>query len=212
MKTVGELLQKARIAKGYSLEFVEAQTKIRAKFLAALEANEFHRLPTPAIVRGFVLNYAEFLGLENQTILAFLRREMTDVPKSSLLLKRSTMYGRRSLFQLTQTKFLLILASSLIGIFFLYLGLQYRQITQPPTLSVDSPKEGLVSSEKKIEVIGKTDPDATVVVNNVSVLVRSDGRFYDVFVLEVGVNRITVVATSRFGKITTVTREVGYKP
>lgn len=212
MKTVGMLLKEARMAKGYSLEFVEAQTKIRAKFLAALETNDFHRLPTPTIVRGFVHNYAEFLGLESQTVLAFLRRQMGDVSKSTLLPKRTNAYVRQSLFQLTPTRFLLILVSCLIGIFFLYLGLQYRQITQPPLLSIDSPKEGMVSTEKKIELIGKTDPDATIVMNNVSVLVRSDGRFYDVFVLEPGVNRITIVATSRFAKTTTITREVGYKP
>lgn len=211
MKTVGILLKETRIAKGYSLEEVESATKIRAKFLSAIEADDFRRLPTAAIVRGFVNNYAEFLGLNNQTVLAFLRRQMHEVSKASLLPKRIGVPLNRSFFQLTPSRFLLLLVGSLIGVFLLYLGLQYRQIKEPPRLSLESPKDQLVTNEKRIEVIGKTDPDATVMVNSVSILVRSDGRFYDSLTLEPGVNAITVIAMSRFGKTTTVTREVGYK-
>lgn len=212
MKTVGILLKEARTIRGYSLEEVERATKIRVKFLSAIEADDFRILPTAAIVHGFVNNYAEFLGLNSQTVLAFLRRQMHEVPKASLLPKRAGIFLNRSFFQLTPSKFLLILIGSLIGVFLLYLGLQYRQIKEPPHLSLELPKDQRVISEKRIEVIGQTDSDATVMVNNVSVLVRSDGRFYDTVTLEPGVNKITIIATSRFGKTTTMTREVGYQP
>ena len=54
--------------------------------------------------------------------------------------------------------------------------------------------------------------DATVTINELSVLVRSDGNFFDQVMLEPGVNKITVTATSRFGKVSTITRDVGYQP
>jgi cytoskeletal protein RodZ len=212
MKTVGTLLREARESKRYSLVQVEEATKIRAKFLTAMEADDFRRLPSPSIVRGFVHNYAEFLGLNSQTVLAFLRRQMAEVPKSSLLPKGMAEPINRSMFQLTPAKFLMFLVGGLIGVFLIYLGLQYRQIRQPPDLSLELPKDQLVISEKRVEVIGRTDPDATVMVNSVSVLVRSDGRFFDTVTLDPGVNTITIVATSRFGKTTTLTREIGYQP
>jgi len=212
MKTVGTLLKETRVVKGYTLDDVEAATKIRAKFLAAIEADDFRRLPTPAVVRGFVNNYAEFLGLNSQTVLAFLRRQIRDVPRTSLLPKQPSIPFTRPLLQLTPTKFLLLLVGGLVVIFLFYLGLQYRQLKQPPALSLEQPADQLVSREKRIEVIGRTDSDATVMVNNISILVRSDGRFYDTVNLEPGVNKISIIATSRFGKITTETREVGYQP
>ncbi len=211
MKTVGNLLKEARVSKGYSLAEVEEAIKIRAKFLTAMEADDFRRLPSPSIVRGFVHNYAEFLGLNSQTILAFLRRQMAEVPKASFLPKGMAESMNRSLFQLTPGKFLLLLVGGLVTIFLVYLGLQYRQMRLPPYLSLESPKDNIVTSEKRVEVIGKTDPDATVMVDSVSVLVRSDGRFFNTISLESGVNKITVVATSRFGKTTTLTREIGYQ-
>lgn len=212
MRTVGVILKEARLAKGLTLEEVELATKIRAKFLAAMESDDFSRLPTPAVTRGFVNNYADFLGLDNRTVIAFLRRQTRDEPKSSLLPKGVTEPLNRSSFQLTPGKFLILLLGTLVTIFLLYLALQYRQLRQPPHLSLNSPKDQFVSSEKRIEVIGKTDIDATIAINNVSVLVRSDGRFFDTVTLESGINKITVTATSRFGKTTTATREVGYQP
>lgn len=212
MKTVGTLLKEARESKGYSLDEVEDATKIRAKFLAAMESDDFRRLPSPSIVRGFVHNYAEFLGLNSQTVLAFLRRQMAEVPKSSLLPKGMAEPINRSVFQLTPGKFLMLLIGGLTSVFLIYLGLQYRQIRQPPSLSLESPKDQIVIAEKRVEVIGRTDPDATVMVNSVSVLVRSDGRFFDAVTLDLGVNTITIIATSRFGKTTTLTREIGYQP
>ncbi|KKR02984.1 MAG: hypothetical protein UT26_C0012G0001, partial [Microgenomates group bacterium GW2011_GWC1_39_12] len=61
----------------------------------------------------------------------------------------------------------------------------------------------------KLDILGTTNPDATVMVNGVSVTVRSDGRFFTQITLEPGVNTITILATSRYGKTTTMLRKVG---
>jgi hypothetical protein len=62
-----------------------------------------------------------------------------------------------------------------------------------------------------VDILGKTDPDATVTINGINVLVRADGKFFDQVPLNSGVNKITIIATSRFGKTTTIVREVGYQ-
>jgi cytoskeleton protein RodZ len=77
-ETVGPLLRAAREAQGRSLEEVEAVLHIRARHLAALEADDYAALPSLAQARGFLKNYAQYLGLDLQDTLglyeAALRR------------------------------------------------------------------------------------------------------------------------------------------
>lgn len=69
MDEIGHILREARENKGLSLEDVQAKTRINTRFLAALESGEYEALPTAVHVRGFLRNYARFLGLEPQPLL-----------------------------------------------------------------------------------------------------------------------------------------------
>lgn len=64
MSKVGQWLREARQAKEFSLEQVEAQTRIRIKFLTALEEGDYEELPGEVYTRGFLRNYALFLDLD----------------------------------------------------------------------------------------------------------------------------------------------------
>ena len=57
-------MRDAREAKGVDLFRVERDTKIRSKFLAALEDGDFADLPGDVYARGFLRNYASYLGLD----------------------------------------------------------------------------------------------------------------------------------------------------
>jgi cytoskeletal protein RodZ len=207
MKTVGGILKEARAARKVTLVQAETATKIRLKFLAAIESDDYSSLPSLSYAKGFVKNYSEYLGLDSSMVLAFFRRQTTEVSKSSLLPKRDQVNA--SGFQLTPGKFLAGILSILVLIFLGYLGLQYRKLSQPPSLSVDQPTNQLVVHDPRVDILGKTDSDATVTVNGMTMVVRGDGKFFDQVALDTGVNKITIVATSRFGKTTTVTRDVG---
>lgn len=82
MKTVGSILHDARLAKGLTIEDVEAATKIRTKFLQDIEEDTFTALPSTVYAKGFVKNYAEFLGLSSSEVIAFFRRQMGEDRKS----------------------------------------------------------------------------------------------------------------------------------
>ncbi len=69
MGTPGEQLRAAREAKGLTLEDVERATRIRAKYLAALEGDDLKSLTSPVQARGFLKNYAEHLGLDSAALL-----------------------------------------------------------------------------------------------------------------------------------------------
>jgi cytoskeleton protein RodZ len=62
--TIGETLREARMRQRLDIADVEARTKIRAKYLRALENEEFGLLPGATFVRTFLRTYAELLGLD----------------------------------------------------------------------------------------------------------------------------------------------------
>ncbi|MHB8641938.1 MAG: helix-turn-helix domain-containing protein [Gaiellaceae bacterium] len=66
MFEIGASLREARLRQG--LEFVQAEagTKIRGKYLRALEDEQFAVLPAQTYVKGFLRSYAEYLGLDGQ--------------------------------------------------------------------------------------------------------------------------------------------------
>ena len=63
MFEIGSSLREARLRRGLTLADAESKTKIRAKYLAALEDERFDILPGDAYAKGFLHTYAEFLGL-----------------------------------------------------------------------------------------------------------------------------------------------------
>jgi cytoskeletal protein RodZ len=62
-RPLGEWLRQRREELGLSLEEAEAATRIRARYLEALEAEDLDALPDPIVGRGFLRNYASYLGL-----------------------------------------------------------------------------------------------------------------------------------------------------
>ena len=66
---IGLILREKREQQGLTLEDAEKATRIRARFLSALEADDFAALPSSAQVRGFLNIYAQFLGLNSEQVL-----------------------------------------------------------------------------------------------------------------------------------------------
>src|SRR5688572_12478597 len=64
MKDFGISFKKAREARMLSLDQVATETRINARFLDAIEKEEFHVLPAGVFARGFVKAYAEHIGMD----------------------------------------------------------------------------------------------------------------------------------------------------
>src|SRR3954447_11393601 len=73
----GRLLA-AREEKGVDLYRAERDTKIRARYLGALERGDYRDLPGAVYTKGFLRNYAAYLGLEPEDVLRQWRRERGD--------------------------------------------------------------------------------------------------------------------------------------
>ena len=66
MFEIGNSLREARYRQGLELSDVELATKIRTRYLQALEEESFDALPAQTYVKGFLRTYADYLGLDGQ--------------------------------------------------------------------------------------------------------------------------------------------------
>ena len=66
MFEIGNSLREARMRRELDFPELEQGTKIRAKYLRALEDEQFETLPTATYVKGFLRTYANYLGLDGQ--------------------------------------------------------------------------------------------------------------------------------------------------
>ena len=68
MAEIGETLREARMRERIDVSEIEAKTKIRAKYLRALENEEWDLLPGPTFVKSFLRTYANALGLDGKAL------------------------------------------------------------------------------------------------------------------------------------------------
>lgn len=97
----------------------------------------------------------------------------------------------------------------------LVLGYFWREINfliRPPKLEITQPPTDISTTLQTIEIIGKTEPTATLTINTYDAYIDKDGNFKYEINLEEGVNTIQVQSKNRFNKVNTIIRRVIYTP
>src|SRR5438128_12141142 len=75
MPSLGEQLRAQRERKAITLEQAAADTRIREKFLKALEEGDYPSLPGAVYTRGFLRNYSDYLDLETDELVVLYQQE-----------------------------------------------------------------------------------------------------------------------------------------
>lgn len=207
MKTAGQILQTAREAKKYDAADVARITKIRPQFIAIIESDDYRQLPSGTVARGFIRNYAEFLGLNASQVLAVFRRDFVENQQGQIVPRGMVEPVGKATFWTPRTT-LVVAVTLVFTLFGAYLVYQYRLLTGPPPLDWVVPVDHQEVHESSVEVSGLTDPEATITVNDQAVALEKGGRFLFRLSLTPGDNTITITATSKFGKTTTQTRTI----
>lgn len=209
MVRVGQRLQTVRVKKSLSLEEIAKATKIKQKFLMAIEKGEYSKLPSPAYAQGFVSNYADYLGLPKSEIIALFKREF-DAKKAYNVLPDS--FARRKEFPLTRIHIQqsLIIGMLLLCGIILFLVYQYRFVFMPPTLRVNIPIANATLSQNPV-ITGQADSNDTVTVDNEPAQVDENGAFRKELSLFPGKTMITVIAKNQFGKESELNESVTVK-
>lgn len=115
MFEIGSTLREARVRRKLTLQQVEEDTKIRVKYVQAMENEDFDIIPSPTYVKGFLRTYAEYLGLDPRMILdeyrtRFMPDEEVEPFAGSSALGRPRHARRRSNLAFVAVAALLVLA------------------------------------------------------------------------------------------------------
>lgn len=207
MKTVGQILQSARLQKKLELADVSRITKIRPQFLVSIEADDYSHLPSGAVARGFIRNYAEFLDLAPFQLLAVFRRDFVENQHGQIVPRGMVNPVDKISFWTPRTTFIATI-TLILTIFTAYLFYQYRILTGPPDLEIYLPEDKQAVTQSSVEISGITSPEATLSVNGQQVALEKGGRFYFRLPLREGDNSVVITASSKSGQSTTLTRTV----
>jgi cytoskeletal protein RodZ len=161
-----ERLLAARERKGVDLFRAERDTKIRTRYLSALEHGEYRELPGAVYTRGFLRNYALYLGLDPDEFLRLWHRAGGDAALAppAITVPRPLTTPRQGL---TFSPGILVAALLTVGVlaFGAYLGVQLLRFARPPTIAVSDPPRAvfdLDESETQYALRGTTAPGATI--------------------------------------------------
>lgn len=220
-QSIGDRLKRARTRKKITVAEVEEQTRIRAKFILALESDSWDQIPSEVYGRGYLEAYADFLQLPVEEMMkqydrsraTYWRHDTNEVVE---LAPVSRMPGSRFIVtpKLFITTFVICLALAFAGV----VGYQLKRFTAAPFLELAKPAQAKETGASQLELFtdsfalnGRTTTGATVTVNGQVVQVLSDGSFTQQVPVQKGVNAIMVSATSLAGNTTTETLTVTVK-
>ena len=166
-----ERLTAARERKGVDLYRAERDTKIRARYLAALETGDYAELPGAVYTKGFLRNYALYLGLDPEDVIRQWRRERgdTSVPAEPALSVPKPLAAPRQGLTFSPVVIVAALLTVLIAVFAVYIGVQLVRFAKPPTLALTNPPQAVVEVDgdtTSYTLKGTSIPGATVSIKD----------------------------------------------
>jgi len=169
---LADRLVAAREARGVDLLRAERETKIRRQYLAAMERGAWEELPAGVYARGFLRNYAIYLGLDPDEVLASWNRERGEVPvEPAIVVPRPITAPRRGIVLgpgLVVAALVSLAAVAIVA----YIGFQLLRFSEPPPLVVTDPATAV--TEVAEETTSYTLQGTTVA--NGEVTIQAPGR------------------------------------
>ena len=190
MVTVGFLLKKQRLKKGLSLKEVEKKLRIRERFLRAVEENNWDVFVSRVYAQGVVKNYASFLGIKEEKIMPYFRRDYERYEEVHVGKK----LFRKPLFLSISrpTKIAISIVSLLFASFLAYQLILYFK---PPKVEIYAPPKKFIETKAKEYVVkGRVEKDTEVKINGEVVYPDPEGYFEQKIVLYKGKNSIEIKA------------------
>ena len=199
---LGDRLVAAREAKGVDLLRAERETKIRRPYLAAMESGAWDELPAPVYARGFLRNYAIYLGLDPDEALAAWQRERGEVPvEPAIVVPRPIEAPRRGI---VIGPGVIVAALVTVGALAIvaYIGFQLLRFSEPPSIAVTDPAAAVTEVAEDTTTYtlrGETVPRGEVTIQapgrqDVRVIAGNDGAWRTVVDLRRGENRFLASA------------------
>ena len=202
-KTLGEKLKKLREELRVPLEEISRSIKVRAEYLEKIEKEEFDKLPPDVYVKGFLKNYAIFLGVDPQRVIDQYEKErgIQSNLKTGFLPKIKKRKFSFPNITITPKSFSLVTIFILFTVCLLYFYSELEKFSRDPRLVIVYPFSDISINNNSIDVIGITDKDNKIVINDQPVMVDEKGEFKEKIGLQNGINNINIKSINKFGKI-----------
>ena len=219
-QSIGDRLKRARIRRKVSVAEVEEETRIRAKFILALESDSWEQIPSEVYGRGYLEAYAAYLELpveemmhqyeqSRSTYWRFDAKDAQLAPVSSLPRRRLIITPK------------LFIGTGIVAVALIFMGIVLSEVinfTKAPALEIATPAQAKEIGASQLEVYannftvaGTTTSGASVTINGQPAAVGADGHFSENVPVQHGNNEIDVVATNLSGKTTSETLSVTVK-
>jgi cytoskeletal protein RodZ len=203
--TLPERLLAARERKGVDLYRAERDTKIRARYLGALERGDYRELPGSVYTKGFLRNYALYLGLDPEDVLLQWRRERGDSTPASepVIVVPRPIQAPRAGLTFSPAVIVAAIMTVVLVVFAGYLAVQVLRFAKPPTIAVSDPASAVSDvddSTTSYTLRGTTVAGATVNIadgsgQQIHISAGTDGSWSQVVPLRRGRNDFTISAT-----------------
>lgn len=198
MITIGTRLKRKRLEMELSIEQVSDSIKIRSRYLKALEDGEYNVFSSAVYAKGFLRNYAAFVGIDPNKALALYRREC-EVKKEAGLDEAHGPIDEPH-FVVTPGKVVLAAFAIMLTAVFSYFYYQYQQFAAPPFLDISSPKDASETMEEVTIVEGVTEAGSIVTINDQAIKTDDLGNFKVTVSLKPGSNQIKIASENGIGK------------
>lgn len=214
--TVGKTLQKARSSQNISLAQASQATRIRTEILEALEASDYSQFASEVYTKGFIKNYAKYLGLEEEKVMALYRRETVQdpKPKKQESTKEEEPRSKRRIQEFIYTRkgltiIAIIFVAILVGIYALN---QLSALLYPPKLALTVPVNldadytgEIFVSGNSFQLEGITSPRTIVRINSELIPIEADNTFSTSEIpLRDSQFVLVISATNQFGRTSTI--------
>ncbi|MEK7644420.1 MAG: helix-turn-helix domain-containing protein [Patescibacteria group bacterium] len=204
-------LKRVRLEKNMSLEEIADKTKINIAYLSALENCQFDAIPHQSLYqKNFLKKYLSAIGVDSEEYLSQFRAEEMKAT-DTVAPKRFTRYTARYHLSSLPNILRYVFTGAFTACLLLYLGLQVKNVLQPPSLVLTSPTDGMIAKKNYINIAGASDPEVKVSINGQSIMSDESGNFNQAISLTPGINTISVLAQKKHGKTTEEVRHIIYK-
>jgi len=203
--TVGEKLRQARHNRRLNIEPIAKKLKIRAEYLRLMEDERFDKLPAGLYGKNFLKEYALFLGLKPTDLFKDLDDKLFGEENSNPF-SQKVLKSHKLLIWPKIIKNILIAGAVLIC--FLYLIFYFKNIITAPDLIITQPDKNILTKASSITILGQTEPEAEVRINDEIVLNNNKGVFFQTVNLKKGLNSVTISAQKKYSRVQVITRQI----
>jgi hypothetical protein len=190
---LGTILVRARLAKNIGIDQASKDLGVAFKYLESLEHNNLSGLPGKEYVKKYLKAYCKYLHINFKECWKASQRLQAEIDKRNGIIQKGYL---RAWPRFIRKALILLLVIAVLT----FLAYKVGQIFTPPSLKILQPVDGFKTYDTQMKIVGASDKEAEIIINNESVFVDSNGFFETPIDLQKGLNLIKISAKKRYSQ------------